>query len=99
MRFACNGECPKNRFTLTPDGEPGLSYLCAGCQAYFGHVGGLMTIMADLLRAGRYADEVRGVIANTPRNDACPCGSGRTATHCHQSQEATGATGATGATT
>ena len=58
MRFACNGECPKNRFTLTPDGEPGLNYLCAGYKAFFTHIDGLMRIMADLLRQGRYADEV-----------------------------------------
>jgi uncharacterized protein len=83
VRFACHGECPKNRFTLTPDGEPGLNYLCAGYLAFFRHVDGPMRIMADLLRRGRFADEVMGILAGAPRNEPCPCGSGRKAKHCH----------------
>jgi len=58
VRFACHGECPKNRFILTPDGEPGLNYLCAGYKAFFTHIDKPMRLMADLLRRGRYADEV-----------------------------------------
>jgi uncharacterized protein len=83
VRFACNGECPKNRFTLTPDGAPGLNYLCAGYKAFFTHIDGLMRIMADLLRQHRYADEVVTVLAQAGRNDPCPCGSGRKAKQCH----------------
>ena len=84
VRFACHGECPKNRFTLTPDGEPGLNYLCKGYRAFFNHVGGPMRLMSDLLKQGRYADEITAVFAAAGRNDPCPCGSGRKAKHCHQ---------------
>ncbi len=58
VRFACHGECPKNRFITTPDGEDGLNYLCAGYKAFFNHIDGTMKIMATLLRRGRFADEI-----------------------------------------
>lgn len=56
--FACYGECPRNRFIETPDGEAGLNYLCAGYKAFFTHIDGPMKIMGDLIRQGRYADEI-----------------------------------------
>ena len=55
VRFACNGECPRNRFTTAPDGEPGLNYLCAGYKRFFTHVGPAMDAMAGRLRRGEPA--------------------------------------------
>jgi uncharacterized protein len=64
VRFACHGECPKNRFIQTPDGEPGLNYLCAGYKAFFTHIDVPMRLMADLLRRGRYADEAMAMLTS-----------------------------------
>ena len=84
--FACNGECPKNRILLTPDGEPGLNWLCAGLKAFFSHTDRRMRLMAEILARGGEAPEVMKRLADeartTGRNDPCPCGSGKKYKRC-----------------
>ena len=63
VRFACNGECPKNRFAVTPDGEPGLNYLCAGYKHFLNHIRPQMEIMAQLINSGRPASGVMQIMA------------------------------------
>jgi uncharacterized protein len=83
----CNGECPKNRFMETPDGEEGLNYLCEGYKAFFKHADGSM-------RRGRQAEEIMQLHTSPDamnatgeikagRNEPCPCGSGKKFKHCH----------------
>jgi uncharacterized protein len=74
----CNGGCPKYRFIRTPDGEPGLNYLCAGLKRFFLHS------RAPLARLAAREREQPPMPASPPapapgkagRNDPCPCGSG-----------------------
>jgi uncharacterized protein len=68
--FACYGECPRNRFIETPDGEQGLNYLCAGYRKFFTHIDGAMKTMAKLLRQGKYADEIMKMKRTGQEGDA-----------------------------
>lgn len=46
-QFACHGECPRNRFAQTADGEPGLNYLCLGYKKLFEHCSSRMEILKE----------------------------------------------------
>ena len=92
VRFACNGECPKHRFTTTPDGEAGLNYLCAAYKKFFHHVDPYMQVMANQIRNHLAAANVmewarmrdlEALNLDKPgRNDPCPCGSGKKFKRC-----------------
>ena len=43
--------------------EPGLNYLCAGYKLFFKHIDPAMKMMANLLREGRWADEIMQLYA------------------------------------
>jgi uncharacterized protein len=92
--FICNGECPKNRFCETPDGQSGLNYLCRGYRDFFQHAEPNMKIMAALLRSNQPASDIMPVLDQkesdwmknfhqTGRNQPCPCGSGEKYKKCH----------------
>jgi len=94
VRIACNGGCPKNRTLHTPDGEPGLNYLCQGYRAFFNHIDRPMKMMAAELKQGRPPANVMHYLAREEadlqqrfararRNHPCPCGSGKKFKHCH----------------
>ena len=96
VRFACHGECPKHRFLKTPDGEPGLNYLCAGYKHFFQHIDPYMRFMAAELRAERAPAGIMNLLregratqlqphpkgSGAGRNSPCSCGSGRKTKQC-----------------
>jgi uncharacterized protein len=94
VRFACHGECPKNRFLTTPDGEPGLNYLCAGYKSFFNHADRSLKILAGLIQRRLPATKIMDLLAQEEaqqtkvfdkigRNAPCPCGSGLKFKKCH----------------
>jgi uncharacterized protein len=87
VRNWCNGGCPKDRFVLSKDGEPGQNYLCAGLEKFFMHTGPTFNVMAQLYKQGHPPAEVMtSIAALDARRDAyqpCPCGSGKKFRFCH----------------
>jgi uncharacterized protein len=57
----CWGECPKNRLIGTPEGEPGLNYLCSGLRRFFKHA---------LPEVERIVAEIRRSEKASPRTQA-----------------------------
>lgn len=60
VRWACHGGCPKDRFTMTTTGEPGLNFLCSGYFRFFTHATPTVLAMANLLAKGRPASDIMG---------------------------------------
>lgn len=48
--FACNGECPRNRFSFSQYGETGHNYLCEGYRKFFQHIAPYMDYMKHQLQ-------------------------------------------------
>ena len=53
FRFACHGECPKNRFLRDRYNQPGLNYLCKGYYQFFEHAAPYFEFMKRELQAQR----------------------------------------------
>jgi uncharacterized protein len=87
VRPVCNGGCPKDRFALSRDGEPGQNYLCAGLELFFTHIRPAMQTMARLLQQGCAPSDVMALTAaqDTKRGPyaLCSCGSGKKFRFCH----------------
>jgi len=89
VRNMCNGGCPKDRILLTPDGEVGLNYLCAGFKQFFTHCQPFVSELSNLWRRQSVDQQIPAVQARAMqaspragRNDPCPCGSGRKYKKC-----------------
>jgi uncharacterized protein len=94
VRLMCHGECPKNRFLRTPDGEAGLNYLCTGYKSFFTHCKPFVEAVAAEWHRQRLdkgqpfparpaaQKEVSSTVPRPGRNDPCPCGSGRKYKKC-----------------
>jgi uncharacterized protein len=88
--MVCNGGCPKDRFALAEDGEPGINYLCSGLRQFFAHAEQPLRQVIERRRRGLSPESIMAELRaeslvrwrGIGRNDPCPCGSGRKAKEC-----------------
>lgn len=59
----CHGECPKNRFARSRDGEEGHNYLCTGYYAFWRHSAPYMRYMRQCLQLGQPPSLIMGRLA------------------------------------
>ncbi len=87
VRPLCNGGCPKDRFALSKDGDPGQNYLCSGLELFYMHTRPAMRTMAQLLQRRRAPSDVMALTAAEDKKGGpyrlCPCGGGRKFRFCH----------------
>lgn len=69
VRHCCHGECPKHRFLRTPDGEPGLNYLCKAYKRFFTHSAPYMRVMTQLLRSRRPPADIMKMVDDIARQE------------------------------
>jgi len=86
----CNGGCPKDRFALSEDKEPGLNFLCEGLRKFFSHAQPAMNVIIQQTKQGKATQAIMADLRaqalaqwkGIGRNDPCPCGSGKKAKNC-----------------
>lgn len=90
VKNLCNGGCPKERFSLSRDGEPGQNYLCAGLERFYKHTQPAMRTMVQLLQRNLPPSTIMEVTSDEDKkrfNKPCPCGSGNELSLCHGNRD------------
>ena len=61
LRF-CNGGCPKDRFGLSAEGQPGQYWLCTGLKAFFAHAQPILERVMAMSAQGKTSPEIMAAL-------------------------------------
>ena len=61
LRF-CNGGCPKDRFGLSAEGQPGQYWLCPGLKAFFAHAQPILERVMAMSAQGKTSPEIMAAL-------------------------------------